>query len=195
MTRAVQRQRRRTSRQTGPLAQGPPSITLWSFFLFRCLSRKLLERNVLALDKTLFSIPSQRDQYSASSRKNCRLATRPQEQSAAHTPRFATRPLRQGQYKLERLSLSLPFQVRTSPYARIDPKRKPRLRERPESWPRRLNTRTRSSSPRQMNLKPSCLISKAHSGPSGTVLLDVGRHGSIKPGGWTGPGLCQRIER
>jgi hypothetical protein len=34
-----------------------------------------------------------------------------------------------------------------------------------------------------MNLKPSCLISKAQPAPVGTVRLIIGRHGSMNPKG------------
>src|SRR6476660_445710 len=35
-----------------------------------------------------------------------------------------------------------------------------------------------------MKRKPSCLISWTHCGPDGAASAKVGRHGSMKPGGW-----------
>jgi hypothetical protein len=52
-----------------------------------------------------------------------------------------------------------------------------------QSYPPRLNTRTRSTSRRQMKRNPSCLISYTHRGPDGTAVPSVGRHGWMKPAG------------
>jgi hypothetical protein len=43
-----------------------------------------------------------------------------------------------------------------------------------QSWRRRENTRIRLPSRRQMNRKPSCLISYTHCGPDGTALPSIG---------------------
>jgi hypothetical protein len=52
-----------------------------------------------------------------------------------------------------------------------------------QSWPRRVNSRTRSSSRRTSSRYPSCLISCAQSGPLRGLSPAVGRHGSMNPRG------------